>query len=207
MKPWLIFGAGGTGVGALTADIALQQQRPVYALVRNPQAAERLRAKGVQVVIGDACDGERVAEICALAGSRALAISTLGGEAEYLANRTIIDSAERTGLNQMILVTSLGCGDSWSWLSDRAKAAFGQAVREKSLAESWLQTSPLDFAIVRPGGLLNGAPTGKAERSQGKEVHGLVMRADVAAHVAELAGQPLLNGQIYSLTEPGLKPA
>jgi len=207
MKPWLIFGAGGTGVGALTADIALQQQRPVYALVRNPQAAERLRAKGVQVVVGDACNGERVAEICALAGSSALAISTLGGEAEYLANRTIIDTAERTGLKQMILVTSLGCGDGWSWLSDRAKAAFGQAVREKSLAESWLQTSALDFAIVRPGGLLNGAPTGKAERSQGKEVHGLVMRADVAAHVAELAGQPLLNNQIYSLIEPGLKPA
>ena len=207
MTPWLIFGAGGTGVGALTADIALQQQRPVYALVRNPQAAERLREQGVQVVIGDACDVDRVKEVCTLAGKHAQVISTLGGLAEYLANRTIIDTAEGTGMTRMILVTSLGCGDSWTWLSERAKAAFGQAVREKSLAESWLQTSTLDFAIIRPGGLLNGAPTGKAERTQGVEVHGLVMRADVAAHVAELAGQPTLNKQVYSLVEPGLKPA
>ena len=36
----------------------------------------------------------------------------------------------------MVLVTSLGCGESWAYLSDRAKAAFGQAVREKSLAET-----------------------------------------------------------------------
>jgi len=207
MTPWLIFGAGGTGVGALTVDIALQQQRPVFALVRNPQAAERLREKGVQVVTGDACDGERVAEICALAGKSAWTISTLGGQAEYLSNRTIIDAAEHAGIRHMILVTSLGCGDSWPWLSERAKAAFGQAVREKSLAESWLQTSTLDFAIVRPGGLLNGAATGQAERSQGVEVHGLVMRADVAAAISELAASPSLDNQIYSLIEPGLKPA
>lgn len=207
MDPWLIFGAGGSGVGALVAQIAQQQRRPIYALVRNPQAVERLQAQGVTVVQGDACESDRVAEICALAGNDALAISTLGGRHDYQANRTIIDSAERSGLQRMILVTSLGCGDSWPWLSERAKAGFGQAVREKSLAESWLQSSTLDFAIIRPGGLLNGAATGKAELSQGIEVHGLVMRADVAAQVARLAAQPALDGQIYSLVEPGLRPA
>lgn len=107
----------------------------------------------------------------------------------------------------MILVTSLGCGDSWPFLSSRAKAAFGQAVREKSLAESWLQTSRLDYAILRPGGLLNGAATGRAQRIQAQECHGFVMRADVAKHIHELATAPALNNQIYSLVEPGLKPA
>ncbi|WP_435947440.1 NAD(P)H-binding protein [Dryocola sp. BD586] len=206
MTPWLIFGAGGTGVGALTAEIALKQRRPLYVLVRNAQAAERLREKGARVIIGDACNAERVAEACAMAGEHALVISTLGGQKEYLANRTIIDTAENARLTRMILVTSLGCGDSWPWLSERAKAAFGQAVREKSLAESWLQTSTLDFAILRPGGLLDGPATGKAELSQGEEAHGLVMRADVAARIAGLAGRPALNRKIYSLVEPGLKP-
>lgn len=107
----------------------------------------------------------------------------------------------------MILVTSLGCGDSWPFLSPRARAAFGQAVREKSLAESWLQTSQLDYAILRPGGLLNGAATGQAQRIQAEECHGFVMRADVARHIHELATAPSLNNQIYSLVEPGLKPA
>lgn len=207
MKPWLIFGAGGSGVGALTMERALAEKRPVVALVRNQQAAARLKEKNVTVIIGDACDPGAVARACATAGKEALVISTLGGEYDYLANRTIIDEAEQAGLTRMIFVTSLGCGDSWVWLSPRAKFAFGQAVREKSLAESWLQTSSLDFAILRPGGLLNTPATGEAVRIQHQECHGFVARADVAAHIQALAASPALDRQIYSLVDPGLKPA
>jgi uncharacterized protein YbjT (DUF2867 family) len=207
MTPWLIFGAGGKGVGALTAKLALAESRRVVALVRNEEAAAKLREAGAQVIIGDACDAAAVTEACRLAGQDATVISTMGGAQDYLAHRTVIDCAEKSGISRMVLVTSLGCGESWAYLSDRAKAGFGQAVREKSLAESWLQTSTLDFAIVRPGGLLHGEPTGKAVLSQAPEIHGMVMRADVAAHVAELAKAPRLNCQVYGLVEPGLKPA
>lgn len=207
MKPWLIFGAGGKGVGALTLELALAEQRPVVAVVRNPDAAVRLRERGVQVYLGDACDADVVASACAAAGSDATIVSSMGGAQDYLAHRTVIDTAEKCGISRMILVTSLGCGDSWPFLSPRAKAGFGQAVREKSLAESWLQTSTLDHAILRPGGLLNGNATGNAQRFQGQEVHGFVMRADVAAHVQQLANASALNHQVYSLIEPGLKPA
>lgn len=205
MNSWLIFGAGGSGVGALTADLALVERRHVVALVRQPDAAARLRQKGAQVIDGDACDPEAVALACEAAGSQALAISTMGGGNNYYAHRTVIDTLEQAGLSRMVLVTSLGCGDGWPFLSPRAKAAFGPAVREKSLAESWLQTSALDFAILRPGGLLNGPPTGSAQRYQQREIHGLVRRADVAAHIYQLAQQPALNCQVYSLIDPLLK--
>ncbi|MEX3018625.1 SDR family oxidoreductase [Kluyvera sp. STS39-E] len=207
MNPWLIFGAGGKGVGALTVELALAEKRPVVALVRNPEAAARLEAMGVEVIIGDACNAECVAQACQKAGATATVISSMGGAHDYLAHRTVIDEAEKAGIKRMILVTSLGCGDSWPYLSARAKAAFGQAVREKSLAESWLQTSSLDYAILRPGGLLSGEATGKALRLQQQEVHGFVQRADVAAHIQALANATALNQQVYSLVEPELKPA
>lgn len=207
MSPWLIFGAGGNGVGAKTLELALAEQRPVIAVIRNAQVAAGLQERGVQVFIGDACDSQVVACACRAAGPHATLISSMGGAQDYLAHRTVIDEAEKVGIKRMILVTSLGCGDSWPFLSARARAAFGQAVREKSLAESWLQTSQLDYAILRPGGLLNGEATGKAQRIQGQECHGFVMRADVAAHIRELANAPALNNQIYSLVEPELKPA
>lgn len=207
MNPWLIFGAGGKGVGALTLALALAENRPVFAVVRNPDAADRLAAQGVSVFTGDACDAQCVAQACNAAGAAATVISTIGGAHDYLAHRTVIDEAGKAGISRMILVTSLGCGDSWPFLSARAKAAFGQAVREKSLAESWLQTSPLDYAIVRPGGLLSGEATGNAELRQQQEVHGFVQRADVAAHLQALARAPALNQQVYSLVEPDLKPA
>ncbi len=206
MTPWLIFGAGGNGVGALTLEYALAEQRQVIALVRNPDAADRLRKKGVQIYLGDACDAAAVDRVCKAAGAAATVVSSMGGAQDYLAHRTVIDAAEKSGIARMILVSSLGCGDSWPFLSARARSAFGQAVREKSLAESWLQTSTLDYAILRPGGLLNGNATGNAQRFQAQEVHGFVMRADVAAHIHQLANAPALNRQVYSLVEPDLKP-
>jgi len=206
MSSWLIFGAGGKGVGFHTAMLALDAGQPLVAVVRRQDAAQILRDKGATVLVGDACDETVVTEACRLAGSGATVISTMGGAQEYLAHRMVINCAEKAGITRMVLVTSLGCGDSWSTLSARSKATFGQAVREKSLAESWLQTSTLDFTILRPGGLLNGSPTGHAVLSQADDVHGLVMRTDVAISVIKMAHAPTLNNQIYSIVEPGLKP-
>lgn len=206
MKTWVIFGAGGRGVGSHIADIAVAQQRPIVALVRSQDAANRLNEKGIKTVIGDAIDAKAVEDVLTLAGHDADIISTMGGENDYLAHRTVIDIAEKMHFKRMLMVSSLGCGDSWVALSDRAKAAFGQAVREKSLAEVWLQTSRLDYAIVRPGGLLNGEETGKAQLYQYEETHGLVNRKDVARLVTQLLDAERLDDQVYAVIEPGLVP-
>lgn len=207
MKTWVIFGAGGKGVGAHIADIGVTQQRPIVALVRSEEAANRLKEKGIKTIIGDAIDAKAVEAVLTLAGKEADIISTMGGENDYLAHRTVIDIAEKMDFQRMLMVSSLGCGDSWAALSDRAKAAFGQAVREKSLAEVWLQTSHFDYAIVRPGGLLNGEETGKAQLYQYEETHGLVNRRDVARLVTQLLEADLLGDQIYAVVEPGLAPS
>ena len=116
MTPWLLFGAGGKGVGARTLELALAEQRPVVAVIRHADAATKLAQQGVQVFTGDACDASVVAAACRAAGPDALIISTMGGAQDYLAHRTVIDEAEKAGISRMILVTSLGCGDSWQRL-------------------------------------------------------------------------------------------
>lgn len=59
MTPWLIFGAG-SGVGAELITLGLREKRPLFALVRNPEQAQALREKGVQVIEGDALDAEKL---------------------------------------------------------------------------------------------------------------------------------------------------
>lgn len=146
MTPWLLFGAGGKGVGARTLELALAEQRPVVAVIRHADAATKLAQQGVQVFTGDACDASVVAAACRAAGPDALIISTMGGAQDYLAHRTVIDEAEKAGITRMILVTSLGCGDSWPFLSERAKAAFGQAVREKR----WRKAGCKPASLIMP---------------------------------------------------------
>lgn len=146
MTPWLLFGAGGKGVGARTLELALAEQRPVVTVIRHADAATKLAQQGVQVFTGDACDASVVAAACRAAGPDALIISTMGGAQDYLADRTVIDEAEKAGISRMILVTSLGCGDSWPFLSERAKAAFGQAVREKR----WRKAGCKPASLITP---------------------------------------------------------
>ncbi|CND64827.1 flavin reductase [Yersinia enterocolitica] len=76
-------------------------------------------------------------------------------------------------------------------------------MREKSLAESWLQTSNLTYTLIRPGGLLDQSATGKAIRLQ-TEAHGLVTREDVAIHLSQMVEDPATYHQIYALVDPGL---
>lgn len=203
MNTLLIFGAG-SGVGAELVALTAQE-RPVVALIRNAEQAQTLRALGVTVIDGDALVPADVLQACEMAGSAAQIVSTLGGKlADYTANRLIIDTAEQAGIRQMLLVTSIGCGDSWPTLSARAKQAFGQAVREKSLAESWLQTSTLDWCILRPGGLMNGEATGKAHLIQ-TEAHGRVRRSDVALHIQQLLASGEGWSEIFALCDSTLE--
>ncbi|KAA9000624.1 SDR family oxidoreductase [Affinibrenneria salicis] len=203
---WLLFGAG-RGTGAQLLALAQAQRQPVVLVLRDAQQAQQWRGRpDVAVIQGDACDPDCVQLACRTAGPQAIAVSTLGGgDADYRAHRLIIDSAQQNGMRRMLLVTSIGCGDSWPMLSPRARAAFGHAVREKSLAESWLQTSELDYCIVRPGGLTNGPASGNVLLSRRNDLHGLVSRADVALTLAQLLRQTAFGHQIYSLIDPALK--
>ncbi|AOM40478.1 SDR family oxidoreductase [Xenorhabdus hominickii] len=205
MKPWLIFGAG-KGVGRHLVTIALKQNRPVTALIRNEQQAIELIALGINVIQGDACDKKSIEKSITLAGKNPIVFSTIGGgDADHYGNITIINALEQAQVSRMLLVTSIGCGESWKSLSPRAKSLFGQSVRHKSLAESYLQTSTLDFTIVRPGGLTNQAGTGHCQRYQ-EEVHGMVSREDVAEQLAQMAEDKQAYYQIYALVDPELKP-
>ena len=208
MPTTLVFGAS-RGLGRAFTDQALRQGHRVLALVRQSEMAVELRTLGVEAIEGDALDSAAVQQACAQAGPTARVISTLGSfrqpqPVDYQGNRNVIDAMEQTGLIRLLLVTSLGCGDSWQYLPERARVAFGHEVRLKSLAESWLQTSALGWTILRPAGLQDGEATGQAVLSQGKEVHGLVRRADVAAHGLRLLADEAALGQNYAIGDPEL---
>ncbi|MFM5682291.1 NAD(P)-dependent oxidoreductase [Aeromonas veronii] len=209
MPTTLIFGAS-RGLGRAFTHHALSQGHRVVALVRSPEMAMELSALGVEVIEGDALDLAAVQQACVRAGQNAQVVSTLGSfrqtaPVDYQGNRHVIDAMEQAGLKRLLLVTSLGCGDSWQYLPERARAAFGHEVRLKSLAESWLQTSSLAWTILRPAGLQDGDATGRATLSQDKEVHGLVCRADVAAQGLRLLADETAVGQIYAIGDPTLQ--
>lgn len=203
---YFVFGAS-KGLGYQFVRELLADGQKVSALVRDRAQADSLEAQGVRCSIGDALCPDEVRAALAMLPADSRVISTLGSfqsdrPVDFEGHQIIIDTLEDLQLRQMLLVTSWGCGDSWKWLSPRFREIIGPAIRLKSLAESWLMTSRLDYRILRPVGLTDGEATGNAVLSQNQEVHGLVRRADVAKRGLELLRDPSTIGSIHACHDP-----
>lgn len=180
-----LFGATG-GAGRHALDQALAQGHNVRALVRTP-AKLTTRHENLTVIEGDVLHREAV-DAC-VAGSDAVLciLGTTGGDDPVEAKGTavIIASMKAHDVSRLVVVTSLGVGDS----KDQVPLAFRlimktvlrQVMAAKEEQEKLVKASGLDWVIVRPAGLSDGPATGQYTAGLDKSVKaGQVSRADVA---------------------------
>jgi nucleoside-diphosphate-sugar epimerase len=205
-----IWGAG-SGLGAAMVDYFCQHNIDVIAIAREPSKNPKLSNNKITTISCDAIEKSQVQAAVLALPENTLNISTMGSfgadiPVDYIGHRYLIDALEKSTLQHLLLVTSLGCGDSWQYLSERAKMGFGGAVREKTLAEAWLQSSNLQYTILRPGGLKDGAVTHKGELSQNIEIHGAIHRAEVARLSHELLLRPDCYGKVFQCIDPTVAP-
>ncbi|GAL09944.1 flavin reductase [Vibrio astriarenae] len=197
----------GSGLGLAIAEYYKSQGFSVYGVSRNPEKSERALVACAETYACDATNKDLVEATVEKLPKDAWVISTMGSfqadtPVDYIGHRYLIDALEEYAIPRFLLVTSLGCGDSWRYLSDAAKKGFGGAVREKSLAEAWLTSSTLEYTILRPGGLVEGEVTQTGELSQDKEVHGIIHRHEVARLTHKLFNDDMAIRQIFQCVDP-----
>jgi uncharacterized protein YbjT (DUF2867 family) len=205
--PVLLVGAT-RGTGLEVARELLARGEEVVALVRPGSDRSALDALGVQVVHGDALDPGQVAAAFATRPFRVV-ISTLGcrGCAEppdYVGNRNLSDAALASGTGRMVLVSTIGAGDSAQaapWIS---RWLLREVIELKTRAELHLKASGLSYLIVRPGALKDGPATGRGQLLEGAEVMGLITRADLAALLAGALYEPRLDDAVRAAVDPEL---
>jgi hypothetical protein len=125
-----------------------------------------------------------VAQACRLADRDARVVSTLGGfrqsaPVDYQGNRHVIDEMERAGLSRLLLVTSLGCGDSWQYLPSGLAPPSDTRYASRAWRKAGCRQAPLSGPFYAPQGCRMGAH-GSGHPEPGQERHGLVRRQDVA---------------------------
>ncbi|RYU84428.1 NAD(P)-dependent oxidoreductase [Hymenobacter persicinus] len=186
----LVFGASG-GTGRQLVVQALEQQFSVTAFVRDPTRFE-LKHPNLRVVAGDIL---QPATIQAVVAGQDAVLSALGVKRNQVGDTTLSDGTQNIleamwehGVRRFICATSLGVGSS----RGEEGFLFRRVVRplflkhvfaDKERQEALIQASPLDWTIVRPAGLTNGARTGgyKVALSFAQaRIKGRISRADVA---------------------------
>ncbi len=201
----VIFGAR-TGTGFELAKIAREAERNVVGVIRPDSDPSELLALGVQVAFADALNSKQVENAIATAHSNWIGVSTLGGpdNVDYKGNVIVIDAACKDGAQHFLLVSSLGCGNSREFASQRLLDAIGPVLTQKTKAEEYLQASGLSYTIVRPGGLINDPATGQGTLYESPAVHGRINRTDLARVLWRSLGKPLCQGKILSAIDRGL---
>jgi putative NADH-flavin reductase len=207
MKIALFGGTGPTGQELIQQGLA--RGHSIRALVRSPQKLT-IRSPELHVVQGDAKDDASVQHT--LAGTEAVVVS-LGGKG--FARSTMLEEAtahiiaamKKTELKRLIVVTSLGVGDS----KGQAGFFFEKIIvplllrhefAAKERQEALVCASGLDYVLVRPGGLQTKPAVGKYQVAR-KLMEGSsarITRADVAHFCLEQLTRNDWLGQAVSLS-------
>jgi hypothetical protein len=103
-----------------------------------------------------------------------------GSQASLIQNILLMELANKYE-KKFMLVTSVGCGDSWHRLSKQAKETFGDKIKYKSMSETWLKLSDLNWLIIRPTGLSDTINNERVIVTTNKTLpYGYLNRADLA---------------------------
>jgi uncharacterized protein YbjT (DUF2867 family) len=142
---FLVTGATGD-IGQRVVRILRQQETPVRSFVRLNSRYGELENRGSEIFIGDlreqrdihkACNGVKYIISAHGSGGDALAL-------DYRANIELIDRAKDVGVEHFVFISVLGADRGYE------DAPVFKAKRE---VEKYLQSSGLDYTILRPTGL------------------------------------------------------
>lgn len=201
----IVYGASGQ-TGIRVVEQALENGYTVTAAVRSPEKI-KLEHEQLNVVQVDVRDREIVADtvkghdavVCALGSSNLKDTVRSEGTAN------IVAGMEAHGVERIVIVSSLGVGDSGKQLSFSGKLFVNTVLKnvifDHERQEKLLVDSALNWTSVRPSGLTEGARTGKYTASNDPTVKGgRIRRADVADFILKVLAEGLHSREAITIT-------
>jgi len=192
--------AGGHGKIALRLTERLSERgEDVVGLIRNPDHAGDVRARGGQPAVCD-LEASDVSEVAAaIRGASAVVFAAGAGPGSGAERKMTMDrdgaikllrAAEDVGAPRYLIVSSVGAeappdGDE----------VFSVYLRAKAEADAAVQASSREWTVVRPGQLLDESGSGRV-RIELDSFRGQVPRDDVAAVLDALLAKPRAIGRI-----------
>ena len=197
----LVAGANGK-IGKILVDLLQKSDRHIpRAMVRKEEQAQFFRQKGVDAVLSD-LEGT-VDELAEAAKGCDCIVFTAGSGGHTGADKTLLvdldgavktmEAAEKVGISRFVIVSALQAHHRENW-SEAIKPYYVA----KHYADRVLQSTKLNYTIIRPGGLLNDPGTGKIEASENLK-RGTIPREDVARTILASLDEPKTYRKAFDL--------
>jgi uncharacterized protein YbjT (DUF2867 family) len=204
----LVFGATGKLGTEIVRDLR-EHGDQVTAFVRASSDRSELEPLGVNFAVGDVLDAAAVQAAFA-AGNFDAAIATIAGvsvpDLDKQGNINVAEAALAAGVERVILISTVGAGDSREAAPLISRLALSKILPQKTAAEDHFRASGLDYTIIRPGGLPPGVvPTGRGIVSDDPATMGFIKRPDLARLVVGVLYDDRTIGKTLAAVDPGLQ--
>jgi len=203
----LVFGATGKLGNEIVQDLVLQGDK-VTAFVRPSSDRTLLEALNVDFAVGDVFNAESIAAAFANDDFDAVivTIAAMGvPDLDRVGNINVADAAEAAGVKRLIMVSTIGAGDSQAAAPLLSRLALANILPQKTAAEDHIRTGALDYTIVRPGGLPPGIiPTGEGLLSEDPTTMGFIKRPDLARLIIGMLYDDNTIGKTLTAVDPTL---
>lgn len=204
----IVFGATGKLGTEIVRDLR-EHGDQVTAFVRASSDRSELEPLGVNFAVGDVLDPAAVQAAFA-SGNFDAAIATIAGMSEAGLDRqgniNVADAAVAAGVRRVIMISTVGAGDSRDAAPLISRLALSKILPQKTAAEEHLRASGLGYTIIRPGGLPPGVvPTGRGIVSDDPSTMGFIKRPDLARLVLGVLYDDRTIGKTLAAVDPGLQ--
>lgn len=197
------FVTGATGeTGRRIVKELVQRGIPVRAMVRDVAKARGILPSDVELVTGDVLQPQSIKTAI---GDSTVLLSATGAapsfdptgpyKVDYEGNKNLVDAAKAAGIERFVMVSSLCTSQLFHPLN-----LFWLILVWKKRAEEYLQSSGLNYTIVRPGGLKNEDNSDGIIMSQADTLFdGSIPRTKVAQVCVEALFQPDASNKIVEI--------
>ena len=181
--------AGATGrAGRLVVKELLNRGYEVRALMVPPfDTSATAGLEGVEFIEGDL--GSVPSLTRAMEGVQYL-ISALGSKKPFsgkendkvdnMGNQNLARAAKAMGIRQIVVISSVGAGNSRDAVSCMYKWPMLSVLKAKTRSEEFIQTCGIDYTIIRPGGYTDKEISDEVVFGEGGRITGLVKRSQIA---------------------------
>jgi nucleoside-diphosphate-sugar epimerase len=202
IKNIIVFGAHGK-VGQNFVRLAAKAGLQQTAVLRNEQQSATVGKLGAGIASKQlTLDAALVDEISQAIRGHDAVVVTVGSAGKNLlqvdldGTVKVFEALVKANVRRLVLISAAFAGDR-EWF-------LGTALRDYYIAKHYADRilaaefgGKLDYTVLRPGLLTDGAPTGKLSAAQPRDAGVKVDRADVAHAILAVLGQPQTHGKTY----------